>query len=319
MSLLIIGATGTLGRQIVQQALEEGYSVRCLVRSFRKAAFLKEWGTELIYGDLTIPETLPNALKGITAVIDASTTRANEIINIEKIDGEGKLNLLKASKTANIDRFISFSILNSEKYPQVKLMRLKTKFEKELVNSELNYTVFKLAGFFQGLIGQYALPILEKEAVWITGESTPISYIDTQNAAKFVLRSLISPATSNCILPLVGPRSWTSLEIISLCESFSGQSAKIVKVPINLLRLIRSLTNFFEWSFNISDRLAFAEVLTGGDKFSRPMNEVHEILKFDTDTLLSLENYLKEYYVRILKKLRELSTRESSNSKSVIF
>nr|WDA98901.1 Ycf39 [Sciadococcus taiwanensis] len=310
MSLLIIGATGTLGRQLVQQALEEGYTVRCLVRSFRRGAFLKEWGTELIYGDLTIPETLPPAFKGITAVIDASTTRANEIIDINQIDWEGKLNLLKAAKIAKVDRFIFFSILNSEKYPYVRLMHLKTKFEQELINSKIDYTIFKLAGFFQGLIGQYALPILDKESVWVTGESTPISYIDTQNAAKFVLRSLIIPSSSKKILPLVGAQAWTSLEIINLCEKLSGQNAKIVKVPINFLKFTKIITSCFEWGLNVSNRLAFAEILASGDRFIASMKEACELLKFEQDNLLLLEDYLKEYYIKIIKKLRELNIEE---------
>ena len=190
MSLLIIGGTGTLGRQIALQALTKGYKVRCLVRNFRKASFLKEWGAELVYGDLTRPETIPPCLKGITAVIDASTSRPDELDSLKKVDWEGKLCLIEAAKIAKVQRFIFFSAQNVEQFQTIPLMKVKNGIEIKLKESPTPYTIFRLTGFYQGLIEQYAIPILENLPIWVTNENTYISYFDNQENAKFCLRSL---------------------------------------------------------------------------------------------------------------------------------
>jgi len=148
MSLLILGGTGTLGRQIVKQALDEGYQVKCLVRNLRRGAFLKDWGADLIYGDLSIPATIPPALKGVIIVIDAATVRPTDSYTAETIDWKGKIALLEAAKLAKIKKFIFFSVLNASQNSQIPLLELKVRFEQKLKESQLNYTIFQCSGFF---------------------------------------------------------------------------------------------------------------------------------------------------------------------------
>ncbi len=306
MKLLIVGATGTLGRQVARQALDEGHDIRCLVRSRRKASFLKEWGAELFGGDLCEPESLPPALDGIDAVIDASTTRATDPKTMKAVDWEGKVSLIQACVAAGVKRFIFFSILDAEKYSDVPLMEFKRCTETFLAESGLDYTILRPCGFMQGLVGQYAIPILEKQAVWVMGDTSPIAYMNTQDIAKFAIRALSVPETQGKTFPMVGNRAWGAYEIIRLCERLSVQEARVTRMPKGVLRVMRRVLRFFEWGWNIADRLAFTEVVTSGKPITADMTETYEVFGIESKEITTVESYLKEYFERITKKLREI-------------
>lgn len=315
MKLLVVGGTGTLGRQIVRRALDSGYEVRCLVRNLQKASFLKEWGAELVPGNLCQAQTLPPALAGMEAVIDAAAARATDSLSIKQVDWEGKVNLIQAVQAAGIPRYIFFSILKAEKYPNVPLMEIKRCTERFLAESGLKYTILCPCGFMQGLIGQYAIPILDNQAIWIAGESTPVAYMDTLDVAKFAVRALEVAATEKASFPVVGPRAWQPEEIIRLCEKLSGKEAKISRVPLGMLRFLRNAARFFQWTQNVGDRLAFSEVLASGIPLDAPMAEVYETFGLDPAQTTTLESYLQEYFSRIGKKLKELGYDQKKSKK----
>lgn len=311
MSLLVLGSTGTLGRQIVRKALDEGFHVKCFVRNFRKAAFLKKWGAELVYGDLKILETIPRSLWGVTAIIDASTARPIDFDAVDMIELRSKKILIKAAQLANVQRYVFFSIFNAKNHQDILLMQMKAQMEKELVNSGVNYTIFTLCGFFQGIIHQYALPVLDRQYIWMTQETQPIPYIDTQDVAKFVIKSLLIKNTRNSTFPLGGRSKWTSWQIVELCEKLSGQKSRISKVPVFILQLLRKVTKLFQWTWGISERLAFTNLLLEKQLFNLSLSSVYDIFHVYDYDLNSLEDYLQEYFSSILQRMKELTDSQS--------
>jgi hypothetical protein len=69
--------------------------------------------------------------------------------------------------------------------------------------------------------------------------------MDTQDIAKFCLRSLQIPQTTNQVFLLSGLRGWVSSEIISLCEQLAGQSAKVQRIPLFFIKFV----SIFLWIF----------------------------------------------------------------------
>lgn len=308
MRVLVVGGTGTLGRQIARQALDAGHSVRCMVRSPRKASFLQEWGCELTRGDLLEPDSLDYALEGQEAVIDAATARASDSLSSYEIDWSGKQNLFAACRRAGVSRLVFLSVLDAARHRQVPLMDIKACSEEWLAASDLDYTILQVAAFMQGLISQFAIPVLENQTVWVSGTPTPIAYMNTQDVARFAVAALGRPETVRRAFPVVGPRAWNTGEITQLCERYTGKSARVVRVSPLWLRLMQGVTSFFEGSLNVAERLAFAEVVSAGKAFDAPMEESYAAFGLDPAETTRLEDYLREYYDTILKRLREMES-----------
>jgi len=306
MQVLVIGATGTLGRQIARRALDAGHQVRCMVRSPRKAAFLQEWGCELTRGDLLEPDSLDYALEGQDAVIDAATARATDGGSVYDTDWTGKLNLLQACDRSGVRRFVFVSLLDAERHRDVPLMDIKHCTEQALMASDFDYTILRCVAFMQGLIGQFAIPVLESQTVWVSGTPTPIAYMNTQDVARFAVAALERPETIRRALPVVGSRAWTTSEITQLCEKYSGKSSRVFRVRPFLLRAMQGVASFFEPAVNVVERLAFDKVVGGGRPLTAAMEESYAAFGLDPAEITSLEDYLKEYYDTILRRLREM-------------
>ena len=306
MQVLVVGGTGTLGRQIARRALDDGHQVRCMVRTPRKASFLQEWGCELTRGNLLQPDSLDYALDGVDAVIDAATSRPDDPKSIYVTDWDGKLNLMRACERADVKRFVFLSLLGAHRHRSVPLMDIKACTENFLESSEFDYTILQGAAFMQGVISQFAIPVLESQTVWVSGSPTAISYMNTQDVARFAVAALDRPETIRNSFPVVGPKAWNSGELVQFCEKCTGKSARVFRMGAAPILALQAIASFFEPTVNIAERLAFAEVTGSGQSLDAPMESTYAAFGLDPSETTSLESYLREYYDTILKRLREM-------------
>ena len=306
MQVLVVGGTGTLGRQIARRALDDGHQVRCMVRTPRKASFLQEWGCELTRGNLIQPDSLDYALDGVDAVIDAATSRPDDPKSIYVTDWDGKVNLLRACERADVKRYVFLSLLGAHRHRSVPLMDIKACTENFLESSDFDYTILQGAAFMQGVISQFAIPVLESQTVWVSGSPTAIAYMNTQDVARFAVAALNRQETVRNSFPVVGPKAWNSGELVQFCERCTGKSARVFRMGPAPILALQAIASFFEPAVNIAERLAFAEVTGSGQSLDAPMESTYAAFGLDPSETTSMESYLREYYDTILKRLREM-------------
>ena len=142
--------------------------------------------------------------------------------------------------------------------------------------------------------------------------------MDTQDIAKFCVRSLQLPQTVDKTFFLGGPKGWVSSEIINLCEQLAGQTAKVNQVPVFVLKFVSRFFGFFEWGQNISDRLAFAEILNVENNFSKSTSDLYKIFKINSDEVVQLNDYFLEYFIRLLKRLKDINFEDVQKQKNLV-
>jgi flavorubredoxin len=142
-----------------------------------------------------------------------------------------------------------------------------------------------------------------------------MGFMDTIDIAKFAVQALKVPETEKQSFPVVGSRAWDGYDIIKLCERLSDKTAKVTQVPIQVIRATKGFTRFFQWSWNISDRLSFAEVIATGKALTADMEPVYKVFGLNPGETSSLDEYMQEYFSRIMKKLKEIEYAQAKANK----
>jgi len=234
--ILVAGATGVLGSEIVRRLLDRGESVRAMVRTTsdpEKVERLVRAGAETVRADLKEPASLARACAGVNAVISTVTTiltsQAGD--SFEATDGKGNVSLIDAAKEAGVAKFI-FVSFDTNALPENPLSNAKEDVEAHLKNSGLDYTILHPSLFFESWLGPmlFADPVAGTATVYGDG-TDKIRYVAVADVAEFAVQSLSRPAARNATITVGGPEAISQRDAVRIFEEAFGKEFNVTEVP----------------------------------------------------------------------------------------
>jgi uncharacterized protein YbjT (DUF2867 family) len=234
--ILVAGATGTLGSEIVARLRERGEKVRAMVRvtsAPERVERLEKAGVEIVRADLKEPQTLVAACTGVSAVISTVSTivTSQPGDSFEATDGGGNKALIDAAKQEGVGRFI-FVSFDTTKSPDMPLKTAKQDVEDHLKKSGLDYTILHPSLFYETWLGPmlFADPVAGTAKVYGRGTER-IRYVAVADVAELAVQSLSRPAARNAVIPFGGPEEISQRDAVRIFEEAFGKKFNVIEVP----------------------------------------------------------------------------------------
>jgi uncharacterized protein YbjT (DUF2867 family) len=216
MTILITGASGNIGRQVVQQLVDRGAAVRALVRDPAKANFPA--GVDVVQGDLLDVQALRGALAGVSTLF-----LLNGVVPDEFTQALVTLNL---AREAGVERVVYLSVIHSDRYLNVPHFAGKFGVERMLEQMGFGATILRPAYFMQNDLtvkdvvlghGVYPMPI----------GARGLAMIDTRDIAEIAALELLERDASQPLplkrLNLVGPDTLTGADVAATWSAVLGR------------------------------------------------------------------------------------------------
>ena len=237
--ILLTGATGVVGGELLPQLLADGQQVRALVRDPRKLGEHRV-DVQIALGDLGDPFTMRHAMRGVDTVIHlAATIRDQPGGTIEELNGLATVRLLRMAERAGVERFIFFSAMGATPFQRTRFFRTKALAERAVTESPLDSTVFAPSIVYRPgdpwitLLQRFGL--LPVVPVSCSGRAD-YQPIWARDVARCVVASLDGGNPGSPRYELAGPEILAYDDIVECVLASNRREKPLLHVPLPLVR-----------------------------------------------------------------------------------
>ena len=237
--LLLTGATGLVGSNLLGRLLAEGTPVRCLVRDPRRLG-TQRVRVQIALGDLTDPPSFRNALRGVDTVVHlAAAIRDQPKGSIEELDGIATWRMVEAAERQGVERFVFFSALGASTHHRTRCLRAKALAEQAVAEADLSSVIFAPSIVYAP--GDPWLTLLERMAL------LPVMPISGRGQARF--QPIWAEDVADCVVAalrggngerhrryeLAGPETLSHTEIVRTVLRALRRNRPLLHVPTQLV------------------------------------------------------------------------------------
>ena len=248
--ILVLGATGTIGRATARALVQRGHEVVCFVRrragargapGAEASAQLLQ-GAELRFGDVCDPDSLARdgfAGERFDALVSCLASRTGAPKDAWAIDHHAHVHALAAAQQAGVSHMVLLSAICVQR-PLLAFQHAKLAFERELVQSGIDHSIVRPTAYFKSLSGQVARVRAGKPfLVFGDGTLTACKPISDDDLGAYLADCLDLPDRRNRVLPIGGPgAAITPRQQGAHLFELLGREPKFKHVPVGLLDVI---------------------------------------------------------------------------------
>ncbi|HUB06534.1 MAG TPA: SDR family oxidoreductase [Myxococcales bacterium] len=217
--ILVTGATGTVGREVVALLVQAGQAVRALSRDPKKTRF--DAKVEVVAGDFTKPETLEAAARGVEAVF--SLAAGPDI-------GAHEGALARAAKKGGAKHVVGLSVMGAGSGSDGAIVKWHEAGEKAIQDSGLAWT-FVRPGMFMSNALQWARSVKADGKVFLPYGEGRVAMIHPRDIAAVAVKALTTPGHEGKAYPLTGGEALTLSELVRILSEEVGRAIQYVPVP----------------------------------------------------------------------------------------